>query len=680
MNHNKKEHYISRELSWLGFNERVLSESLDSHNPLMERLKFTAIFSSNMDEFFMVRVAGLIEQISAGYNKTDIAGYTPQEQIIAISRLTKELIVKQQEIFNQLKQELEKHNCIFNPVITDEYYEDTEDIFIDAIMSVISPVTLDPAHPFPFIYNKRMTIISTLEKQGKEYYSLIMLPENIRRYFVLQKGNKKIIFTVEEIIKKHIKKLYRGYNVKSVNVFRVTRNADIEMRSEEIADMILSMKDFLSRRVKGAVTRVEIEQDTPPYIVEFLQKMVNFTEMETQYVDGVIDLTFLSNLAYLIPSLQFSKHIPHPLPYGFNGEEVFDMLKKQDIFFFRPYYSFNTVSKLICIAAEDKNVLAIKMTLYRTNRDSSILASLVKAAKSGKQVSVVVELKARFDEARNIDWAKNLEDAGCIVTYGIAGLKIHAKCLLIVRREGDSIKRYTHVATGNYNENTAALYTDVDLITSNDNIGRDAAQLFNYLMAYTDEKSWRSLSVAPFTLREKIYELFDNEIKMAKSGRQARVIMKMNALIDKDIINKMYEASNSGVRIDLIVRGICGLKAGCKGYSENIKVRSIIGRFLEHARIFYFENGGSPRYFISSADMMPRNLNRRVELMTEINDSNFQKSLHKFLEITLKDNMKAWQLQGDTFTKIVKDEKEEAISSQNYFMEQKLIQEKIEEK
>ncbi len=673
MDHNKKEHYISRELSWLGFNERVLGEAVDPCNPLMERLKFTAIFSSNMDEFFMVRVAGLIEQISAGYSKTDIAGYTPQEQIVAVSKQTKRLITKQQDIFSQLKQELEKHNCIFNPEITDEYYEDTEDIFIDAIMSVISPVTLDPAHPFPFIYNKRMTIIASLEKSDRELYSLIMLPENIRRYFILQRGSKKIIFTVEEIIKKHIQKLYRGYNVKTVNVFRVTRNADIEMRSEEIADMILSMKDFLSRRVKGAVTRVEIEHNTPDHIVDFLQKMVNFTEMETQYVQGVIDLTFLMNISNIVPSLQFAKHIPHELPVTFSGEDIFDRIKEKDIFFFRPYYSFNTVSKLISIAAADKNVLAIKMTLYRTNRDSSILASLVKAAKSGKQVSVVVELKARFDEARNIDWAKNLEDAGCIVTYGIAGYKIHAKCLLIVRREQDGIKRYTHLATGNYNENTAALYTDVDLITSNDNIGRDAAQLFNYLMAYTDERTWRTLSIAPFNLREKIYELFNNEIQMAKSGRQARVIMKMNSLIDKDVINKMYEASNAGVRIDLIVRGICGLKAGCKGFSDNIKVRSIVGRFLEHSRIFYFENGGDPKYFIASADMMPRNLNRRVELMTQIYNKDFQKALHKFIEITLKDNMKAYQLENDTFVKITKKDGEEPVNSQAYFMENKLL-------
>ena len=673
MDTHKKEYYIGRELSWLAFNERVLSEAQDMHNPLMEKLKFTAIFSSNMDEFFMVRVAGLIEQISAGYKKADIAGYTPEEQLVAVSKETRRLIEKQQDIFRELTAELEKCGIIFNPAVTDEYYEETENIFIDAIMSVVSPVTLDPAHPFPFIYNKRMSLIAALEKHGKEYFSLIMLPENIRRYFVIHKGNKKIIFTVEEVIKTHIQKLFRGYEVKSVNVFRLTRNTDIEMRSEEMADIILSMKDFLSRRVKGAVTRVEIESDTPEYIVEFLQQMVNFKDMDTQYIQGVIDLTFLFSLSSIMPNMQFPPHTSFTVPDLPENSDIFNRIKEKDVFFFRPYYSFSTVSKLIAIAAADKDVLAIKMTLYRTNRDSSILASLVKAAKSGKQVSVVVELKARFDEERNIDWAKNLEDAGCIVTYGIAGLKIHAKCLLIVRREQESIKRYTHIATGNYNENTAALYTDVDLITSDDCIGRDAAQLFNYLMAYTEEQSWRVLSVAPFNLRENIYKLFDNEIKQAKAGRKAYVIMKMNSLIDKDIIDKMYEASNAGVRIDLIVRGICGLKAGCIGFSSNIRVRSIVGRLLEHSRIFYFENAGSPRYFIASADMMPRNLNRRVELMTEIYDDDFKKALSKFLDITLKDNMKAWQLHGDTFKKVIKADDEEAVNSQEYFMNNRLI-------
>ena len=664
--------YINREISWLSFNERVLMEALDNSNPLMEKLKFTAIFSSNLDEFFMVRVASLKDQISAGITSKDIAGLTHEEQLEAISVETRKLLKKQQKIFIQLKEELEKNGYYFNPEIVGKYDEITEYIFIDEIKSVISPVTLDPAHPFPFIYNKRISIIVSLEKDGKNWYSLIMLPENLRRYFKVQVENKKAIFTTEEIIKKHIQKLYRGFEVKNVNVFRITRNADMEVRQEDMADMIHTMKDFLSRRTKGNVTRIEIEENTPTKTVQYLKEMIQFEDVDVIYLDGVIDLTFLFGISNMIPSMQFPVHKSFEVEIPSNSD-VFNTLKEKDIYSFRPYYSFSIVSKIIDIAAEDPDVLAIKMTLYRTNSNSSILASLVKAAKSGKQVSVVIELKARFDEERNIDWAKNLEDAGCIVTYGIVGLKIHAKCLLIVRREKNTIKRYTHIATGNYNEKTAALYTDIDLITSNEAIGRDAAQLFNYLMAYTAEEKWQTLSVAPFNLRKNILKLFDNEISIANLGGESHVIMKMNSLIDKEIINKMYDASCAGVKIDLIVRGICGLKAGVEGYSENIRVRSIIGRFLEHARIFYFKNGNNPRYFISSADMMPRNLNKRVELMTEINDESLKHVLSQILETSLLDNTKSWELKGDKFVKIEHGPKEKTISSQEYFMKNKLI-------
>lgn len=665
--------YINREISWLAFNERVLMEALDNRNPLMEKLRFTAIFSSNLDEFFMVRVAGLKDQISAGYTKKDNSGMTPGEQLIAVAEESSALIDKQQKVFKQLREELAEQGFIFNPEISDIYYDETENIFMDAVHSVISPVTLDPAHPFPFIYNKRISIIAELEKDGGSFYSLIMLPENMRRFFKIRSGGKTVIFTVEAVIKKHIGKLFRGFSVKNVSVFRVTRNADMEMRSEEMADIVMTMKDFLSRRNKGAVTRVEIEADTPEKTIDFLKKMVNFNDIDIKYIDGIIDLTFLSGLAGLIPEMQFPKCHPFELDNLPNSPDIFEKIKEKDIFFFRPYYVFSVVSRLIAAAAGDPDVLAIKMTLYRTNRDSSILASLLKAAKSGKQVSVVVELKARFDEERNIDWAKNLEDAGCIVTYGIAGLKVHAKCLLIVRREKDAIRRYTHIATGNYNENTAALYTDVDLITADEDIGRDAAQLFNYLMAYTDEEKWRTLSAAPFNLRGNILKLFNEEIAFAKSGKEARIIMKMNSLIDKEIIDKMYEASESGVKIDLIVRGICGLKAGCAGFSENISVRSIIGRFLEHARVFYFKSGGKDRYFISSADMMPRNLNRRVELMAEIRDKDFKKSLQTFLKTGLDDNTKAWVLNGHSFHKTVSGKNDENINSQEFFMNNRLV-------
>ncbi len=663
--------FINREISWLKFNQRVLSEAIDIENPLMERLKFVAIFSSNLDEFFMVRVAGIKQQISYGYEKKELSGLTPKEQLKAIKETAFSLVVMQQDIFKKLQSDLKKQKIIFYPK-ENEYPEETSfSIFTDEIMSVITPVTLDPAHPFPFILNKRITIISDLEKNGKKYHSLIMLPENMRRYFIVRQKDTSYILMTEDIIKRHIHILYKGYDVKGSYVFRLTRNADLDVQQDEASDLLRTIQDSISRRNKGFVTRAEIDPNMPNNTIDFLKKMIGFSNSDIYFISGTIDLTFLFGVSSIKENQQylpFKKFLLNDIP---KGRKIFDRIKEKDICFFRPYYSFSLVSTLISIAALDDDVLAIKMTLYRTNKDSSILASLVKAAKSGKQVSVVVELKARFDEERNISWARNLEEAGCIVTYGIVGLKIHAKCLLIVRREKDTIKRYTHIATGNYNENTAELYTDVDLITADTDIGRDAAMLFNYLMGYTDENMWQSLFVAPFNLRQGIEELIEDERKYALSGKKSTIIMKMNSLIDEDIIKKLYLASKAGVKIHLIVRGICGLKAGVKDLSENITVTSIVGRFLEHSRIFYFSS--RQRFFISSADMMPRNINRRVELMTEINDKDIKKALKKYLDISIKDNQKAWQLQNDTYIKVVAKDGEEKISSQEWFLRNRII-------
>ena len=664
--------FINRELSWLAFNERVLMEASDIGNPLMERLKFTSIFSSNMDEFFMVRVAGLKEQVSYGFVNSEPSGLNPEEQLKEIYLTATKLKSLQKDIFESLKSAMEAHNIIFSSK-NEQLWEEAEAIFIDEIMSVITPVTLDPAHPFPFIYNKRISIIAELERNGKKWLSLIMLPENIRRFFKVRKDGNVFILMTEDIIKHNLARLYKGFEVKGAWVFRVTRNADLKVREEEAHDLMQVIQDSISRRNKGFVTRVEAENGIPDNIVNFLKKMVVFNHKDIYFIDGTIDLTFLTLLADIKPQMQFTPFNKFTLANIPKGSAIFDRIKEKDILSYRPYYCFSIVSELIATAASDPDVLAIKMTLYRTNKDSSILASLVKAAKSGKQVSVVVELKARFDEERNIGWARNLEEAGCIVTYGMVGLKVHGKCLLIVRREKDSIVRYTHIATGNYNENTANLYTDVDLITADEHTGRDAAQLFNCLMGHTEEKSWRRLFVAPFNMREGIEKLFDEETAAAKRGEKAHVIMKINSLTDEAIIQKMYEASQAGVKINLIVRGICGLKAEVKGLSENITVRSIVGRFLEHARIFYFRASGANRFFIASSDMMPRNLNRRVELMTEITDSDNKASLMKYLDIALKDNMKSWQLKGDKYIKNSPDENCHPINSQEYFLNNRLI-------
>lgn len=668
---NRSSVFTNRETSWLSFNERVLREALDETNPLMERLKFLGISSSNLDEFFMVRVAGLKDQVSAGYQKPDASGMSPSEQLISISSLAHEQVLLQQDTFGKVKGWLEKQNIFFNSDPQEDTSEIWDDIFMDEIMPVITPVTLDPAHPFPFIFNKRISIIIELERDNRNWLSLIMLPENIRRIFKIKQGNRTYIQTSENIIKRNLSKLYKGFIVKRSYVFRVTRDADLDVQEEEAEDLLAIIQDSISRRNKGAVTRVEIEPGVSFELMEFLKKMVVFNDNDIYTIDGVIDLTFLLGMTDLCPSLQFPPLRKFEVENVPNDKSIFAKIREKDLFFFRPYYSFLLVSRLIAIAASDPGVLAIKMTLYRTNRDSSILASLVAAAKSGKQVSVVVELKARFDEERNIGWARNLEEAGCIVTYGIVGLKIHAKCLLIVRREAERIVRYTHLATGNYNEMTADIYTDVDLITSDDAIGRDAAQLFNYLMGYTEEKVWRKLYIAPFNLRNQLSKMIDEEIEFAKSGKPAHIIMKMNSLIDEPLITKLYEASHAGVKVNLIVRGICGLKPQVKGLSENITVRSIVGRLLEHSRIFYFANGSKERFFMSSADLMPRNLNWRVEFMTELEDADFKAALKRYMTVTLEDNTKAWALEGDKYAKQKHGRK--VINSQEYFLNNRLV-------
>jgi polyphosphate kinase len=659
----------NRELSWLSFNERVLMEAADPSNPLLERVKFAAIYSSNLDEFFMVRVSGVYEQLSAGDERPDQSGLTPRALINDIASRSRRLNDLQQDIFRQLKVELEREQIYF-PDLSDRHFDDIlESIFLDEIMPVISPVTVDPSHPFPFIYSRRMCIIVELTRNNKPYTSLIMIPETLRRAYKVRKGKKVYIFTVEEIIKKHLHMLLKGYDINRVGLFRVTRDADLELTTASSEDLLRSMQRSLSQRKKGDVNRVEVSGDIAESSLEFLQRMVGFTRTQVDFVNGTIDLTFLFGLSELKESLMFPPFKPRPLKRLEGGADIFDLIKEKPLYFFRPYSSFSVVTDLIAKAAKDDNVLAIKMTLYRANKNSRILASLLEAARRGKQVSVVVELKARFDEERNIEWAKNLEEAGCIVTYGIVGLKIHAKCMLIVRREADKIVRYTHIATGNYNENTATVYTDVDLITADDSMGRDATQLFNYLMGFTEEERWSVMRVAPFSLRSSIIAMIDQEISFAKRGESAEIIMKANSLIDEEIINKFYEASQAGVKVSLIIRGICGLKPGIKGLSENIHVRSIIGRFLEHARILYCKHGGAGIYCITSADMMPRNLNGRVELMVEVTDSDMKASLKHFLDVSLADNKKAWEMHDDKYTKLLPMNGEEEIHSQRYFLE-----------
>jgi polyphosphate kinase len=655
---------INRELSWLRFNERVLSEATNKRNPLLERLRFLAIFASNLDEFFMVRVSGLREQLDAGYIAPDPSGLTPGEQLAAIAELTGELTDFEERVFNELKVELEKAG-IFFPELSGELFADTlEAIFLDEIMPVITPVTIDPSHPFPFIYSRRLCIAAETERKGAAFTSLIMIPETLRRVFRLKIGHSVYVFTVEDIIMKYLHLLLRGYTVKSAGLFRVTRDADLDVSSEESADLLNSIEHLLSERKRGDVNRVEISGEIGETTLNLLSEKVDFEISDVQRVKSKIDLTFLFSLCDLKKELLFPALVQRPIRRRpAERGDIFDVIKEKPLYFFRPYNSFTLVSELIASSAVDDNVLAIKMTLYRTNTNSTIINSLLEAARRGKQVSVVVELKARFDEERNIGWAKDLEKAGCIVTYGIVGLKIHAKCLLIVRTENERIVRYTHVATGNYNEITANIYTDIDYITADENIGRDATQLFNYLMGFTEENIWRVMKVAPFTLKDAVLEMIDKEIEFAKNGEDAEIIIKVNSVTDLDIIERLYLASSNGVKVHMIVRGICALKAQIAGLSENITVISIVGRFLEHARVFSFRQGGNPRYFITSADLMPRNLAGRVELMVEITDEDFKRSLEHFLRVSLRDS--AWSLTGDRYSKPAE---EGGFLSQQYFL------------
>ncbi|WP_022851797.1 polyphosphate kinase 1 [Limisalsivibrio acetivorans] len=655
--------FINREISWLGFNERVLREAEDERVPLLEKLKFLAIFSSNLDEFFMIRVAGLMDQVNAGYTKTDISGHTPEELLHQISDICHKLVKDQQTIFNSVKKECAKHHIVIEPNIEGDLEEIVESIFTEEIMPLVSPVTLSSANPFPFIYNLRHCIFVELEKDGKKHYSIIIIPENLQRVFKV-KLHRTYFLTSEEIIAKYLQRVFPGYDVKDSYMLRLTRNADLSVEEEEAEDLLKLIQKKLPARKKGNVVRVEIDKRAPDEVFSILKEHIHFEDEDVYVVDKPLDLTFLFAVSGENKELAYPVYTPY-IPYGLKADEtIFDRIKERDYIFYRPYHDFALISGLIRVAARDRDVLSIKMTLYRANKGSSIMESLAEAARAGKQVCVVIELKARFDEERNVEWATKLEEAGCIVTYGIAGLKIHSKNLMIVRKEQGRIVRYNHLSTGNYNESTANLYTDIDYLTADDEVGEECANLFNMLMGYTDYVQWKHLYPAPTHIKPKILEFIDNEMEYARKGKKAEVIVKVNSLIDKPLMEKIYDASRAGVKIKMIIRGICGITAGEKGLSENIQVRSIVGRFLEHPRIVYFHNGGKPRVFISTADWMERNMDRRVEQLFEVKDKEASRFLIKILECNLEDNTKAWELRGDVYEKVQPSSKEKPFGCQ----------------
>lgn len=647
--------FINRELSWLEFDARVLGEAEDVLNPLFERLKFLSITASNLDEFFMVRVASLKDMVNAGYTKKDIAGMTAAEQLAALDERTHAFVKRQYKIYNdELVPALAREG--FHIIGSHEELTHEQEIFVDKyfhedVYPVLTPMAVDSSRPFPLIRNKTLNIAALLKKKNGDdgtEFATVQVPSVLPR-FVRLPGEQDTIILLEEIIERNIDKLFLNYDILCAYPYRIMRNADLSIDEEDAADLLKEIEKQLKKRQWGQAIRLEVQGNIDKQLLKRLKSELNITDSDIYRIDGPLDLTFLMKLygSFDYAKLKTPKYMPAPAPELMNGKNIFEAVREGDILLHHPYQTFDPVVDFVRQAANDPGVLAIKQTLYRVSGNSPIVAALAAAAENGKQVSVLVELKARFDEENNIIWARKLEQAGCHVIYGLVGLKTHSKITLVVRREEDGIRRYVHLGTGNYNDSTAKLYCDMGLFTCSPAIGEDATAVFNMLSGYSEPVGWNKLSLAPLWLRDRFHYLVEREIRHAKEGQEAHIIAKMNSVCDKDIIELMYKASKAGVKIELIVRGICCLIPQLEGVSENITVRSIVGTFLEHSRIFYFENGGNPEIYMASADWMSRNLDRRVEIMFPVEDTKLKKEVKHILDVQLADNVKAQLMQPD---------------------------------
>ena len=647
--------FINRELSWLEFDARVLGEAEDVLNPLFERLKFLSITASNLDEFFMVRVASLKDMVNAGYTKKDIAGMTAAEQLAALDDRTHAFVKRQYKIYNdELVPALAREG--FHIIVSHEELTHEQEIFVDKyfhedVYPVLTPMAVDSSRPFPLIRNKTLNIAALLKKKNGDdgtEFATVQVPSVLPR-FVRLPGEQDTIILLEEIIERNIDKLFLNYDILCAYPYRIMRNADLSIDEEDAADLLKEIEKQLKKRQWGQAIRLEVQGNIDKQLLKRLKSELNITDSDIYRIDGPLDLTFLMKLygSFDYAKLKTPKYMPAPVPELMNGKNIFEAVREGDILLHHPYQTFDPVVDFVRQAANDPGVLAIKQTLYRVSGNSPIVAALAAAAENGKQVSVLVELKARFDEENNIIWARKLEQAGCHVIYGLVGLKTHSKITLVVRREEDGIRRYVHLGTGNYNDSTAKLYCDMGLFTCSPAIGEDATAVFNMLSGYSEPVGWNKLSLAPLWLRDRFHYLVEREIRHAKEGQEAHIIAKMNSVCDKDIIELMYKASKAGVKIELIVRGICCLIPQLEGVSENITVRSIVGTFLEHSRIFYFENGGNPEIYMASADWMSRNLDRRVEIMFPVEDTKLKKEVKHILDVQLADNVKAQLMQPD---------------------------------
>lgn len=672
----KPEYFKNRELSWMDFNDRVLEEARNKDNPLLERINFLGITQSNVDEFFMVRVASLHKLIAAGIKTTDSSGQTPEKQLDAINQKEHRAVEKRYSTYwRSLLPLLEKKNIFIKEVkdLNAQQYEFVRRYFSDELYPIITPMADDTNRPFPFIANDSLNIAVCLKdkEDGKHYYATLRVPNNFKRLVKLPKADNSFVL-LEDIIKEFVSSFFDGYEVKEAAIFRVTRDMDLDVAERDTSDFLRSVQKQLKDREHGKAVRLEIEKSMGEKLRSRLFDKLKVKKNEIYEISGPIDLTFLKKLAGAVKGhekMRYATIKGYVDPDLALSSDIFANIRQRDYLVQHPYDSFDTVLNFICKAAHDDKVLAIKMTLYRVSGNSPIIKYLGQAAQAGKQVTVLVEVKARFDEENNVHWAKTLEQMGCHVIYGLKGLKTHTKITLVIRRDEDGIRRYIHLGTGNYNDVTAHFYTDMGLFTSRRDLGVDATNLFNMLSGYSRPPYFRQLRISPKHIREFINQKIDNEIEIAKTGRKAEIHMKMNSLSDPEIIGKLYEASHAGVKIHLIVRGICCLRTDIPGISDNIEVHSIVGRLLEHSRIYYFYNNGNQDVYLSSADMMNRNLNRRVETLFPILQPDLKERVLHIYDIMWNDNVKTRVLHNDVYSMVDRRGKK-ALNSQEYFIHQ----------
>ena len=676
MENQKHIPYNNRELSWLDFNYRVLDEAFRKDNPILERVKFLAISASNLDEFFMVRVAGIMEQINSNYKKKDPSGLSPKPQLAQINEKTRDFLNKQYQCLKKsIKPTLNQKNIAFLEIkdLNSEQKRYVDTYFNKIIFPVLTPLAVDKSRPFPLLANKSLNLAVRLSKDGETNFALVQVPSILPRFLELPSADdKKYFILIENIIIEKLPQLFELHRIKACCQFRITRNSDLDI-DEEAADLLVEIQRSIKKRKRGEPVRLELLKSCDQKTRDFLVKMLSIKEEDIYELSGPLDLTFLMKFSQIkgFDKFRFDPIVPVDPPADFWGEKsVFEAIKQRDRLVHHPYESFNAVVNFINQAAADKNVLAIKQTLYRVSGKSPIIDALIKAAENGKQVTVLVELKARFDEENNVIWAKKLEQAGCHVIYGVYGLKTHCKILLVVRQEDEGIKRYIHMATGNYNDSTAKVYTVIGFFTCRESFGADASSLFNTLTGYSRPPEYSKLIVAPIKMRSFFEKMIENEIQNAEKGLPSGITIKINSLVDEEMIRLLYRASNAGVKVDLIVRGICCLIPGIAGFSENITVRSIVGQFLEHSRIYKFCCSENPQIFIGSADLMPRNLDKRVELIFPIEDDGLKLRIDNILNIMLSDTTNAKVQNSDAKYSKIDMRGKERISSQKYFVKE----------